>query len=542
MRRITLLRTMIVIITLLILNPSVKGQEISIYTTGFESAQGYVATTTYNNASPVVLGTGSQTWSVIMGTASSTGPLTGTQSMQMRAYANNTNIGSMTMNFDLPKVTKVTFNAKAYDANTTTFNAYYSTDYGVTWSQAVAFPINTTTALKTFTISATGQYPSVRIKIEHPVYNIAARLTIDDVTVYGMTPATPLAVTPAISVASGMYISQQNVQIASTTTGASIYYTTDGTTPTNSSLLYTAPIAVNSTQTIKAVAYAPGFDPSLLAMATYTFPTEVSNINALKVSNVNGFYKLTGEAVLTYQAPATYGKPRYVQDANAGIMIFDSNTKITTAYSLYDGITGLTGTLSLYNGMLEFIPVADPGAASSTGNTVMPLLVTLDNLINYPARLVKVLGVSISDVSSGTGSFVTAKEYPLAVGALSGVINTAYTAPDQNIISTTIPSTLQDITGVVLINTTAKLIPRSTADFIRTVGTDVSHANADMTITTLEGKIQFSSIANIDVEIFNSVGQKLVTLKTIEGINIIPVSARGVVIVNVGGHITKAIL
>lgn len=53
------------------------------------------------------------------------------------------------------------------------------------------------------------------------------------------------------------------------TPSSSIYYTTDGTEPTTSSSVYTSPIAVNQTTTIKAFAIADGLTDSNIASATY---------------------------------------------------------------------------------------------------------------------------------------------------------------------------------------------------------------------------------------------------------------------------------
>jgi len=79
----------------------------------------------------------------------------------------------------------------------------------------------------------------------------------------------PPAATPTFSPPAGSYASAQNVTISDTTPGATIYYTTDGTTPTTSSTKFTAPVAVTSTKTIKAIAVASGFSNSAVAMATY---------------------------------------------------------------------------------------------------------------------------------------------------------------------------------------------------------------------------------------------------------------------------------
>ena len=82
--------------------------------------------------------------------------------------------------------------------------------------------------------------------------------------------ASAAAAMPSFSPAPGTYSSAQSVTISDATAGATIYYTTDGSTPTTSSTVYTGPFAVNSTATIKAIAVAPGFANSAVATATYT--------------------------------------------------------------------------------------------------------------------------------------------------------------------------------------------------------------------------------------------------------------------------------
>jgi N-acetylneuraminic acid mutarotase len=79
----------------------------------------------------------------------------------------------------------------------------------------------------------------------------------------------PQAATPVFSVAAGAYTAAQTVAISDATPGALVYYTTDGTTPTNSSAQYASAITVSATETVQAVAVAPQFLASTVSSAAY---------------------------------------------------------------------------------------------------------------------------------------------------------------------------------------------------------------------------------------------------------------------------------
>ncbi len=83
---------------------------------------------------------------------------------------------------------------------------------------------------------------------------------------YTSTPAA----TPTFSPAAGTYTSTQTVTISDSTSGATIYYTTNGTTPTTSSTVYSAPISVSTTETVEAIATASGYTTSPVGSAAYT--------------------------------------------------------------------------------------------------------------------------------------------------------------------------------------------------------------------------------------------------------------------------------
>ena len=76
--------------------------------------------------------------------------------------------------------------------------------------------------------------------------------------------------TPTFSPAEGAYVGTQSVTISSATTSANIYYTTNGSTPTTSSTLYSGAITVSSSQTIKALVTKSNYTNSAVGSAAYT--------------------------------------------------------------------------------------------------------------------------------------------------------------------------------------------------------------------------------------------------------------------------------
>jgi hypothetical protein len=93
------------------------------------------------------------------------------------------------------------------------------------------------------------------------------------VDVYGLLGSgPPTAATPVISPASETFTGSVMVSMTDSTSGATISYTTDGSTPPGSatSQTYSASFSITKTAIVKAVATKAGFANSALASATYT--------------------------------------------------------------------------------------------------------------------------------------------------------------------------------------------------------------------------------------------------------------------------------
>ena len=88
-------------------------------------------------------------------------------------------------------------------------------------------------------------------------------------TAAGASSTTQAAATPTFNPAAGTYSSPQNVAISCSTPSNTIYYTTNGSTPTHSSTAYSGFIGVSSTTTINAICTASGYSDSTVASAAY---------------------------------------------------------------------------------------------------------------------------------------------------------------------------------------------------------------------------------------------------------------------------------
>jgi len=101
------------------------------------------------------------------------------------------------------------------------------------------------------------------------------------------TSTLPPAVSPEFSSPSGTYGAGGKVSIANGMATSSIYYTADGSTPTTGSSRYKGPVTVSASETLRALAAAPGYRTSAVTSATYiilkpqtiTFPQPPASVN-----------------------------------------------------------------------------------------------------------------------------------------------------------------------------------------------------------------------------------------------------------------------
>jgi Chitobiase/beta-hexosaminidase C-terminal domain len=112
----------------------------------------------------------------------------------------------------------------------------------------------------------------------------ASDQALRDAQVAQSTPCCGFAARPSFSIKPGQYSGPVTVRLKSRSRGATIFYTTDGWTPTPLSARYTGPIHLAATTTLQAIAIAPQQGRSAIAVAVYTLPGQPPPVASLSTT------------------------------------------------------------------------------------------------------------------------------------------------------------------------------------------------------------------------------------------------------------------
>ncbi len=190
--------------------------------------------------------------------------------------------------------------------------------------------------------------------------------------------------TPVISLVEGEW--SFNAEITCATEGAEIYYTTDGTNPTDASTKYTSPFEVWEATTIKAIAYKDG-EASRVASFEANPPYLLDGFTAL--SDFDG----DANVIINANMHAVYqnGNYLYLECGNDFMLVFG---KQEGKYTNGDTFTRLEGSFTHYNNQ----PQIQNGilSAATAGTAISPAVMPLEMLGQHMlSRYVTVENVSI---------------------------------------------------------------------------------------------------------------------------------------------------
>jgi hypothetical protein len=270
------------------------------------------------------------------------------------------------------------------------------------------------------------------------------------------------AIAPIFSPAAGSYTASQSVTLSTPTPGASMHYTTDGSTPSASSTLYSRAITVSAPETIKALAVASGYSNSSVSAGTYTISSGggggTSAINfgsgfSATGMQFNGNAVLVGNRLQLSDTSTTFEDSSAFWNQKVNVQSFTTDFTFQIANPGADGITfaiqgsaptalGVVGGSLGYGGMTNSVAVkfdiydnAGEGT-NSTGlylNGAVPTVpaTTIGGGVNLQSGDVmavhmtydgSTLTMTITDTSNPSQTFTTS--WPVNIPATLG--STAY--------------------------------------------------------------------------------------------------------------------
>lgn len=275
----------------------------------------------------------------------------------------------------------------------------------------------------------------------------AANLQIKAIKIY--FGATPDVATPTIS-GEQNFTTSTTVTLGCTTAGASIYYTTDGTTPSSSSNAYSSPFTLTNTATVKAIAIKGGTSSSV-AEKSFTKIVPLTTMDAI-FSAATTAGSTAADVYVTFNnwvVTGVKGSNAYVTDGTKGLIIYQSSHGFVVGNKL-------SGTVAckvlLYNGSSEITSLtkSTTGLTVTTGGTVTP--VELD-----ASGIVALTGVNTGSVIKISGECTTSNSKYYIAGVQ--LYNSLFTYEDPT------AGKNYNCTGVyVQYNSTKEILPRSAAD------------------------------------------------------------------------------
>jgi hypothetical protein len=184
-------------------------------------------------------------------------------------------------------------------------------------------------------------------------------------TAYLVPPGPPAAL-PVFTPNGGSFPSPQPVTIADATIGATIHYTTNGSTPTASSPVYNGSFTVLTTETISAIAIADNYTQSPVATATFTIATSplppqitktfgaasipLNGVTSLTftINNLNSATPLSGISFAdSFPAGLAVATPSNLTDSGCGGTVTGASGTSSASLSAGSLAAGASCTISL---------------------------------------------------------------------------------------------------------------------------------------------------------------------------------------------------
>ena len=312
------------------------------------------------------------------------------------------------------------------------------------YSSAQSVTISTITSGATIRYTTNGTTPSetigtvyssaVSISNSYALQAIAYKSGMTDSAIAsGSYTIAAACATPTFSPAAGTYGSAQSVTISTSTGGASIRYTTNGTTPSSTvGTVYSSPVAISANTTLQAIAYETGYTNSSVASGNYYIQCAAPTFNpaagTFTTSTSVTLSTSTGGATMRYTTNGTAPSESVGTVYSSPVSIIATSTLQAIAY--LSGMADSPISSAVYTIQCA-APTFNPAAGTFTTSTQVTITTSTSGAtINYttngttPSSTVGT--VYASPVSITSTSTLQAIAYETGLSN-SGVASAVYT-------------------------------------------------------------------------------------------------------------------
>lgn len=264
-------------------------------------------------------------------------------------------------------------------------------DPGTAWGSTVKTADQTLVRKSTITSGDTNSSDAFAPESEWDGY---AQNYFDNIGIHKMDgSSTPVEtkVAPVTALATAAEVAKgTKVVLTTATEGATIFYTVDGTEPTAASTQYTAPITIDGDTTINAFATKEGLEDSEAATFVYTV---IQPKTILEVRQMN----IGEQALTTGIVTAVLGKNVYIQDEEAGIVLYGSDLNVQPGDEVQ-----ASGKVAEYNSLLELEVTSSNVTVIGQKEIPAPIELKAAELQEkYEGMLVKVNKAAVEEYISG---------------------------------------------------------------------------------------------------------------------------------------------
>lgn len=311
------------------------------------------------------------------------------------------------------------------------YEVAYSSDGGNQYTVASALVNASSTAYTVDGLNPSTAY-IIRVVAIDGAGNRSTPVTVN-ATTSAAADTTPPTVTA--SPAGGTYSATQTVTLSSNET-ATIYYTLDGTVPTVGSSVYSSPISVTATETIKYLVVDTAGNQTT-GSAIYTIDTVAPDpVTSLTVGTVT-----SNSIPVTWTAPTASDVSKYevAYSSDGGTTYIIATSSLTAPATSYT-VTGLTASTT-YTIRVVAIDGAGNRSAATTVLTTTSAPANIATPVVYPENGYLVMPVNQFAWSGASASYNTDSNFlgmQEAQSALSALFDSS-TTPSDPIVSTAYP-------------------------------------------------------------------------------------------------------